>query len=93
MDDDQIDAAIVARFPTLAWSDDFPMPSSSWEDGGPLLEQEHICFDRSYAAGGWDGEGAVWSAYWRGPQDSVVAYGDTMLRAGMLAILLKTPNG
>ena len=89
MDDDQIDAAIEARFSTRAWSDDVPMPSTSWEDGGPLLDQENIEFDRSYADGGWGGGGAIWRASWRGSRDAVAAFSDTMLRAGMLAILLK----
>lgn len=94
MDDEQIDAAILARFPNYAWEDDVPMPSTCWGDGGPLLEQEDICFDRNYAPGGWDGAGAIWRAYWRGRghPDFGEATADTMLRAGMLAILRKPPN-
>ena len=59
MDDEHLDEAIVALFPRHDWADDVPMPSTSWADGGPLLEQEDIGLDRNFAPGGWDGAGVL----------------------------------
>lgn len=92
MSPEQIDRAIFAKFPEYPWVDDEPMPSESWGDGGPLLEQECINFDHNAEPNGW-GNGSAWRATWRNEDkycpNFAQALGATMLIAGMLAILAK----
>lgn len=90
MDKDSLDELIVSLYPGRAWEDAVPMPCTSWQDGGPLLEEEDIEQDRCYAPGGWDGAGGVWCARWRGPKGEYAeGVAATMLHAGMLAIARK----
>ena len=85
MTDEELDAAIIKLFPDWPWGDDVPMPSTDFNDGMPLILAEGVDFSRNTAPGGWDGEGSTWWAFCIPDREG--AYSDSLLRAGMLALL------
>ena len=86
-----LDTAVIRALPDHAWLDQFPMPSSNWLDGGPLLDLFKLMIVPIHSISGATHRFSRWEASMylapSPPSNGIYCFGPTPLIAAMRCIV------